>query len=264
MLHETALANRRDTPLGVSEEEDARVRADLIKALQKLQGTVSSKPSSFYALLLMDGDSMGQLLSEARQESGDVGEQSVTQALGKFAEAVPQTVSKHDGVTVYCGGDDVLAMLPVDSALRCAWSLSNVHETSFAETCPKFSEKATISAAIVFCPFRAPFREVIELAHHLLDHVAKDATGRDSLAVAVLKSGGVTCQTAEVDFTVTPHRKSRYLCRRLVAQCLGLADRRSERVTRFSGIELVNGRHAGDGVVPELRTACSRPTFLCW
>ena len=48
----------------------------------------------------------------------------------------------------------------------------------------------------MFCPFRASLPEVIELAHHLLDHIAKAATGRESLAAAVLKSGGVTCQWA--------------------------------------------------------------------
>ncbi len=56
------------------------------------------------------------------------------------------------------------------------------------------AEHATISAAIVYCPFRAPLREVSATAHHLLDHVAKEQTGRDSLAVAVLKSSGIACQ----------------------------------------------------------------------
>jgi CRISPR-associated protein Cmr2 len=195
-FHETTLANAKDMSLGLPEDEDAKVRIVLLANLNELYGRVQSRPSSFYAVLLMDGDSMGQLLSEARQESGDAGERSVTQALGNFAEVVPRTVSEHDGVTVYCGGDDVLAMAPVDSALRCALSLTRVYQSCFAEVCPAFSAKPTISAAIVFCPFRTPFREAIGLAHHILDDIAKDATGRDSLAVAVLKSGGVTCQWA--------------------------------------------------------------------
>lgn len=195
LLHESALANRRDTPLGVPKEEDGQVRTQLLAALKELQH-VASTPSSFYALLLMDGDLMGQLLSKARSQSGDEGEQAVTEALGQFADAVPGKVSEHDGVTVYCGGDDVLAMLPVDSALQCALSLSKLYQSTFEEKASEFAGQATISAGIVFCPFRARLREVIELAHHLLDRVAKDATGRDSLAAAVLKSGGVTCQWA--------------------------------------------------------------------
>lgn len=195
LLHETALVNR-DTPIGEPGAEDQRKRAELLKALQVLQKRVDSQPSSFYSVVLMDGDSMGKLLSEARGRDPQKGEKSATRALGKFAQTVPGIVGEHDGVTVYCGGDDVLALVPVDSALRCVQSLSRAYQTAFSERSPDYSSKATISAAIVFCSFRAPFREVIGLAHHLLDDIAKERTGRDSLAVAVLKSGGVTCQWA--------------------------------------------------------------------
>ena len=194
-LHETALANNRDTPLDVSGQEDDRVRAELGIALRNLYEQVSGRPSSFYAMLLMDGDSMGRLLSEARASLGDEGEQQVTRALGQFAKEVPKKVSGYDGVTVYCGGDDVFAMLPVGQALPCALALSKLYRDCFAQACQKtFAEQATISAGIVYCPFRAPLREVSATAHHLLDHVAKDQTGRNSLAVAVLKSSGIACQ----------------------------------------------------------------------
>jgi CRISPR-associated protein Cmr2 len=194
-LHETALANNRDTPLDVSEQEDDRVRGELGVALRNLYEQASGRPSSFYAMLLMDGDSMGRLLSEARASLGDEGERQVTRALGHFADKVSPTVSGYDGVTVYCGGDDVFAMLPVGQALPCALALSKLYRDCFAQACQKtFAEQATISAAIVYCPFRAPLREVSATAHHLLDHVAKDQTGRNSLAVAVLKSSGIACQ----------------------------------------------------------------------
>lgn len=193
-FHETALANARDMPLGLSEDDDARVRGELLTKLKELYRTVQSRPSSFYALLLMDGDSMGELLSEARKKSPE-SEQTVTQALGLFADQVLTTVSEHDGVTIYCGGDDVLAMLPVPNALRCATALSDLYRQSFTDVCDSgIAELATISAAIVYCPFRAPLREVLASAHHLLDDVAKDQTGRDSLAIAVMKSSGLSAQ----------------------------------------------------------------------
>ncbi len=200
-LHDTALRNASETPLDRVDQQlpqSARTERNLLlHELEKLyQAMDGEKPSSFYAMLLMDGDSVGHLLAKARREAGDKGEQSVTEALGQFADAVPRTVGQHDGVTVYCGGDDVLAMLPVHSVLQCAQSLYRLYQKKFKDKAQAFAEKATISAGIVFCPFRAPLPEVIELAHHLLDNVAKAATGRDSLAAAVLKSGGVTCQWA--------------------------------------------------------------------
>ena len=138
-LHETALANERDTPLDVSEEDDKRVRGELGVALRNLYEQVSGRPSSFYAMLLMDGDSMGRLLSEARASLGDKGEGQLTRALGKFADKVSGTVSGYDGVTVYCGGDDVFAMLPVRQALPCALALSKLYRDCFAQACQKHS-----------------------------------------------------------------------------------------------------------------------------
>lgn len=193
-FHETALANSRDTPLGMSEAEDARARGEILERLGRLYEKVGSRPSSFFALLLMDGDSMGRLLSEARSKSSGC-EQEVTRALGQFADRVPDTVRENDGVTVYCGGDDVLAMLPVETALRCALALSALYQRCFADVCQTNDiGQATISAGVVYCPFRAPLREVLETAHNLLDHVAKEQTGRDSLAVAVMKSASITAQ----------------------------------------------------------------------
>ncbi len=158
-FHGTALANERDTPLDVGDADDDKARAQLGDALQKLQKQVGAKASSFYAILLMDGDSMGKLLSEARASSGDAGEGQVTRALGQFAGTVSATVGGHDGVTVYCGGDDVFAMLPVGQALACAVDLSKLYRNCFARTCTKeLAEQATISGAIVYCPFRASLR----------------------------------------------------------------------------------------------------------
>ena len=193
-FHETVLANAKDTPLGLSEGEDASVRDELQAELKALYQTVQSRPSSFYAILLMDGDSMGGLLTEARNKSPE-SERAVTWALGHFAEQVPTIVDEHDGVTIYCGGDDVLAMLPVPNALRCATALADLYRKSFTKACDsKIAEQATISAAIVYCPFRTQLREVLNSAHHLLDEVAKNQTGRDSFAIAVLKSSGITAQ----------------------------------------------------------------------
>jgi CRISPR-associated protein Cmr2 len=50
--------------------------------------------------------------------------------------------------------------------------------------------QATLSAAVVFSQVRLPLMAVLGEAHLLLDDVAKDQNGRNSLAVAVLKRGG--------------------------------------------------------------------------
>ncbi len=194
---EPALANPRATPLsddarplGEADAEDgpdAALRARLSSALREL-GKVVGAARPFYALLSMDGDRLGKLLRES-------GEERISGALAAFVSRVPDIVRDNDGSTVYAGGDDVLAMLPVDRAIGCATALRRAYGSAFAglafEDAREEGASATASCAVVFAHYRNPLREVLALAREELDGTAKDGNGRDSLALAVILPGGV-------------------------------------------------------------------------
>lgn len=187
-LHRELVAGERMCPL----EDGAGTGANkkLAEQLQAIYDAGDAEgrmgpPPPFYALLLADGDRLGQLLTR-------VGGATVSKALRAFTDAVPKIAKKHDGVTVYAGGDDILAMLPAPSALACAQALSAAYRNAFADTDAK--GEATLSAAAVFAHIRLPLGAVLGEAHRLLDDVAKDGNGRDSLVAAVLKPGGPHCQ----------------------------------------------------------------------
>ena len=191
-----ALKSSRVTPFQnqLSDEEDKVQRDKLQERLKKLCKVAESKPSAFYAVLLMDGDSMGALLAEARNLGGD-GEQRATRALSRFSRNVPDIVSQSDGITIYAGGDDVLAMLPLRDTLPCAISLTDEYQRCFKTECGEVIDGlATLSGSIVYAHYHTPLRDVLATAHHLLDDIAKDVTGRDSLAIAVFKSSGINTQ----------------------------------------------------------------------
>lgn len=183
----------KGTPLGWSAKESEKVREirrGLIDYLGKLNNEVGSKPSPFYGMLLMDGDRMGEMLVDYGEE--------VSIALAEFSSQVDSVVKEHGGVTVYAGGDDVLAMLPVTSAIDCAVSLAECFENAFKKAFEKIEPseqrpRGTISAGIVMAHGRYPLRSVLQEAHRILDDVAKDENGRESLAVSVMKGGGRYC-----------------------------------------------------------------------
>ncbi len=172
-----ALANSR--LWGEKPDKTERVRRELMAALEEL----SAPASPFYAMLLMDGDRLGKLLREH-------GMQRVSVALGEFSRQVPDVVQRYDGVTVYAGGDDVLALLPLEQALPAAVALRKAYRESFSGSGPGDTIPATISAAIIYAHYNIPLTAVSRDAHDLLDHVAKDKTGRDSLVLAVWKGAG--------------------------------------------------------------------------
>ncbi|ACY13875.1 type III-B CRISPR-associated protein Cas10/Cmr2 [Haliangium ochraceum] len=179
-----ALENERATPLDREDE-----RRGLVKALKALHARQGTGPSPYYAFLLMDGDSLGTLLSRAEPRT-------ITDCLSDFTERVPDIVCARGGATVYAGGDDVLALLPVEGALPTALALARCYEQRFADSQldRELLPAATISGAIVFAHYHLPLRYITARAHELLDHVAKDQTGRASLAISLHQSSGETAR----------------------------------------------------------------------
>ena len=163
---------------GVEEE----LRRELREKLRSLVKKTGEAPTPFYALLLMDGDLMGALLRRHNREK-------VSSALNAFSSKVPEAVRRHEGVLVYAGGDDVLAMVPLETAIPLALTLREIYEASFHHAQVP-AEQATISGALIYSHYNTPLTGVIREAHYLLDEVAKEKTGRNSLAVTVWKGAG--------------------------------------------------------------------------
>jgi CRISPR-associated protein Cmr2 len=177
-------------------EEDVELLDNLIPRLASVQGKVG-RPSDFYAILLMDGDSLGSQMSDASKQVG------ISTALNNFTRQVPAVVNEYSGFLVYAGGDDVLALLSVDDALACADALRQLYNRCFAEQnqTQNQTQKAngdltitsSLSGALMFCHYKSPLAQNLAKAHPLLDDIAKEECGRDSLAVRVMKPGGEYC-----------------------------------------------------------------------
>ncbi len=153
-------------------------RRELADKLKEFTG----EPAAFYALLAVDGDRLGALLENARREI-------VSKCLTIFAGAVPDIVDKYNGVLVYAGGDDVLALVPARGAMALAAELRREYARAFKGSGIE-EHLATVSAGLVYAHIHAPLKSVLAEVHNLLDNVAKDQTGRDSLAVRVWNTGG--------------------------------------------------------------------------
>ncbi len=168
----------------LKKEEYGQNREELSSALKKLQR--DHKPHPFYSMLVMDGDRIGRMLHHSDIEQ----RRAISEALVDFANEAVKTVNAHDGVTIYAGGDDVMAILPTSTAMNCSKEIS----TKFKGIFKKQEMEATISAGLIYAHYNLPLQRIIEESHNLLDKIAKDQNGRSSIAVSAMKSSGKNFQ----------------------------------------------------------------------
>jgi CRISPR-associated protein Cmr2 len=148
-----------------------------------------TRPSTYYALLQADGDSMGELI-DALAEQGYEQHRMLSQALSRFAASVRTIVEKHQGALIYSGGDDVLALLPLHTILACAVAL----KTRFSDALKDLAvhvdrQPPTLSMGIAIVHHLDSLREARRLAHRA-EQQAKQVDGKNALAIIVSKRGG--------------------------------------------------------------------------
>jgi CRISPR-associated protein Cmr2 len=147
------------------------------------------RPSPYYAILLADGDSMGQAIDKlANKTNGIELHKRFSQRLDQFASSVRNIVESHWGGLIYSGGDDVLALVPLHSLLSCAKKLHD----AFDDTWRDFAEldtKPTLSMGIAIAHYMEPLSDTLNLARNA-EKKAKGFPGKNALAITLSKRSG--------------------------------------------------------------------------
>jgi CRISPR-associated protein Cmr2 len=196
-------AVKNDLGIGSDVHRDKKDKIDkvdaayhhLIAAMGK--AGVQSLPI-YWALLTMDGDRMGKLKENFPDDGLEISQQ-----INEVAQGVRPIVKKWNGRLVYAGGDDVLALFPVETALEAAEELRQTFAKKFSTWFEKKQdrksklEKAgveppTLSGSIIYAHHQAPLGALIHRGHVLLSEWAKGRAGRNALAVEVRNRGGAT------------------------------------------------------------------------
>ncbi|SHF24015.1 CRISPR-associated protein, Cmr2 family [Seinonella peptonophila] len=154
--------------------------------LTQLTKVMKGEPADYYALLMMDGDRLGQLLQTKSKEPNQ--SKKISEALALFTDQIAKQINDFHGVTIYAGGDDVLALFPLAQAIPAAVHLREKYIQSFQQSGSQL--QSTISAGIVYAHKMAPLQNIVQYGHYLLDRIAKEKSGRDSLAIGTWKGSG--------------------------------------------------------------------------
>jgi CRISPR-associated protein Cmr2 len=165
----------RDLALDVERITDLREKAVKEVGLEEAP--------AYYAVLIADGDRMGMLIDSQPDAASH---RRLSQALSEFAREATQAISGFDGHVVYCGGDEVLALVPVNPVIACARRLRDVFVRKLDGV---RSSQATpsLSAGIAIVHHLIPLQIALEHVRSA-ERIAKQT--RDSIAVALHLRGG--------------------------------------------------------------------------
>lgn len=177
--------------------------------------TVAGKSASpYYAVIVLDGDKMGDWKAGCHERSPTIGEiasldhrsalimsanpedrRPVHPALyGELSRRVAdlgldlhKIVDRHLGRLVYHGGDDLLALVPLATALPC---LEEIRKS--IQSPQHLGNRVTISAGVAVSHWRDPLGRALEAARRA-EKSAKQA-GRDRFAIHADKRSGETLE----------------------------------------------------------------------
>jgi len=188
-------------------------------------------PPVYYVILKLDGDDLGDWLRgekspkvrevmhselvryygglgnaakaglDAKRPVGPALHAAISTALANFAlHSVPQIVAKHQGTTIYSGGDDTLVLLPVSTGLPCALELRQAYMSDWWRPDGQTGQpqhqreylmmgsRATLSGGLVVVHAKDDLRLALQDARRA-ERQAKEA-GKDALVITVRRQSG--------------------------------------------------------------------------
>jgi len=160
--------------------------------LEKVYIKVGRKPSKYYAIVSMDGDNMGKLMSgeylDDQKFTIDY-QIELSRTLVENGKKSTELIEKEtigNGYSVYSGGDDILAFLPIER------SLSTINETRnyFCKAFKNIEKPPTTSASIVILHYHDPLRGGLIEARKSVEDAKEWFKNKDAFVITLRVASG--------------------------------------------------------------------------
>ena len=170
------------------------------------------KKYNYYAIVRSDADNMGKVISSLE---GDENIREFSHQCLMYCAEIAEVVKNYDGVTIYSGGDDLLAIMPCESKSNGTIFefLTKANETfdkyfgKHSEFKQKFGFKQipSLSFGVTIAFKNFPLYEALSNSAHLLFGVAKKDT-KNRVAICLHKHSG------QSEGLVFSNDELKYLC----------------------------------------------------
>jgi CRISPR-associated protein Cmr2 len=133
------------------------------------------------AIITADGDRVGAALDRRRTIRAH---REFDARIANYAIEARAIVAKHQGAAIYTGGDDLLAMVPLDRALACADELRLEFE-KLNEGEGEHTPPVSLSVGIAVGHYTTHLQSLLRWSRKALNVLAKEQGGRNALAVTI-------------------------------------------------------------------------------
>lgn len=166
--------------------------------LENLLRAIKLHPQPYYAILVADGDSMGKIIDALAQQGSDglQQHQALSLALSDMAQDVRSIMIEHTGIRIYSGGDDILAMLPLHTAIQCVSELARAFREKLHGFTNDEGKAPTLSGGLAIVHHLHPLGDALNIARSAEKRAKKGA--KNSLAITLQKRGGPPCEIGGV------------------------------------------------------------------
>lgn len=159
-------------------------------AIAALLGAVRRPPVPYVACLMADGDGLGKVL----EGLGPDALVAASKELCRFSVAASRIVDFHHGLPIYAGGDDVMALVPLQTAAQCAADLEAAYDRIVGEVLRGHGARASFSVGLGIGHVLDPLRDLLDLGREA-ERLAKGndlplSQQRRALVVVMEKRGG--------------------------------------------------------------------------
>ena len=144
------------------------------------------KKYKYYAVVRSDGDRMGDIIKGL---TSDEEIRSFSKNCLKYCSDVAKTVKEYGGVTIYSGGDDLLALIPVENGnSETVFDFIRSVNKIFAGSFNDYNVAVSLSFGIFVSYYKFPLYEALERSAGLLFGTAKSF--RNCAAIHFQKHAG--------------------------------------------------------------------------
>ncbi|OEU65711.1 MAG: type III-B CRISPR-associated protein Cas10/Cmr2 [Desulfovibrio sp. S3730MH75] len=151
---------------------------------------VCGEPPLYSVIMVGDGDHMGKMIDAIPDKDAH---KLFSRKLSEFSKRVTHIIDKAGGSVIYAGGDDVMAYLPLHTAVACADEMRLTFYEEMETLCdllgPDSITVPTFSVGMAVVHYKHPLDRALDLARKA-ESIAKNLGGRNSMALIQSKRSG--------------------------------------------------------------------------